>query len=364
MNNILYQITLCLHKTTDNYRPNENRNFIMKIIQESKIITLVSVLTLICYSCIGIHERNIVVVKADAAIDLAKIKIEHYKRDTSIRNYTDAFYLKNRDNNSTVYEKGTISQVPNNYGENDFLVTYKDSLYVHFRQFKTNRQNQHTYHFSFTKEKSSYFVAIDITGKNNLATKLKLIPIHQAFNFNNSKLRNNFFSSPSKCFDNLYDYSFDENKFKTSNGIIFKNKINGSTYILTCDNDGHMYLRSLNVELDYETINQQGEFWKDKNSVYGNYTTSDGDMLYQIKNADVHSFESFDNSIYGKDKNFVFTSRHGKMENVDINTFIPIYSNNKRIASYGKDKNNYFFLDDRIEDTTAINSILKNQNKY
>ncbi|MDR2206207.1 MAG: hypothetical protein LBE36_08655 [Flavobacteriaceae bacterium] len=48
----------------------------------------------------------------------------------------------------TIIYDGTIkNDIPNGYGENDWYVTYEDSLKGYFRHIKTNRNDNHKYLF-------------------------------------------------------------------------------------------------------------------------------------------------------------------------------------------------------------------------
>ena len=53
----------------------------------------------------------------------------------------------------------------NEYGENDFLITYDDIYYFSFRQFKTSTRNQHDYGFYFYKNNDTVHIKADIVGQ-------------------------------------------------------------------------------------------------------------------------------------------------------------------------------------------------------
>ncbi len=65
----------------------------------------------------------------------------------------------------TVFSHDTRESIPNEYGENDFLIEYgKASL--SFRHFKTNRRHQHTYRLHFFEKKGNIYVKVRIEGKD------------------------------------------------------------------------------------------------------------------------------------------------------------------------------------------------------
>ena len=56
----------------------------------------------------------------------------------------------------------------NEYGENDFLITYDDIYYFSFRQFKTSTRNQHDYSFYFYENNDTVYIKADIVGISNM----------------------------------------------------------------------------------------------------------------------------------------------------------------------------------------------------
>ena len=65
---------------------------------------------------------------------------------------------------TTIYNGQKQFDIPNGYGENEWYFTYKDSLKGYLRFIKTNRNDRHTYKFSFREENGNYFVDVDIKG--------------------------------------------------------------------------------------------------------------------------------------------------------------------------------------------------------
>lgn len=67
-----------------------------------------------------------------------------------------------------IYALGHQKSVPNEYGENDWTITYKDSLAGHFRHIKTNRNDTHKYSFKIYQRDTSVLVDISIKGISEL----------------------------------------------------------------------------------------------------------------------------------------------------------------------------------------------------
>jgi hypothetical protein len=316
--------------------------------KESIILIIIATIGVLCSSIVN---TNSIKVEADSTFDKSKLIIEHGISATTINRKNDQFVFDNKSGYKTIYKNKKGKTIKNEYGENDFLITYNDSLYFEFRQFKTNWHNQHSYSFSFTKEKASHFIEVNIKGENDLKFKSQMNPIQYAYKYFNNRLCNNYYPNPRKCFGNIGDYENDTDQYETNNGKLYKKKDDGTNFILTCDSDGQMYLRQIQTKIDMVTAQKLGQYWIDRNNVYGNYNTSDGEMLYKIEEADVKSFQNLGNSIYGKDKNYVYDTRYGIIKYADLKTFKPIYKKGEITSSYGRDKNNYFFWNEIVVDT-------------
>ena len=111
--------------------------------------------------------------------------------------------------------------------------------------------------------------------------------------------------------------------------------------------------------LDIESAVEYGEYLVDKDNVFVWYGTSDGDILIELENVDRETFEVLGNSIYSKDKNHVYDTRHGVIEKADVHTFEVINFEVNGPPVYGKDKDNYFFWDEIITDTTGFGNSYK-----
>ncbi len=67
-----------------------------------------------------------------------------------------------------IYKDGVYYDVPNEYGENDWVIIYKDQQQCKFRHFKTNRRHTHKYKFVVSEKQDTIYCDVDIRGKNSL----------------------------------------------------------------------------------------------------------------------------------------------------------------------------------------------------
>jgi len=74
----------------------------------------------------------------------------------------------------TVYENNKIRTIPDGYGENDFIVSYKDSLCARIRHFKTDEEEKHNYKFRFYEKKGDVCCLIEIIGLCDMKEFVKL----------------------------------------------------------------------------------------------------------------------------------------------------------------------------------------------
>lgn len=84
-------------------------------------------------------------------------------------------------------------------------------------------------------------------------------------------------------------------------------------------------------------------FYKDKNHVYTHYAMADGGNFWIVDDADVKTFEVI-GDCYAKDKNYIFGERAMIMDSLDYQSFRTIKGN----GCYAKDKNGYYFWDEKI----------------
>jgi len=116
---------------------------------------------------------------------------------------------------------------------------------------------------------------------------------------------------------------------------------------------------TIKEDIDHESLVDYGEFLMDKNKVYRRYNTSDETLILELENVDRNSFMPLGNSIYGKDKQHVFSSRNGIIEGADVGTFEAIHVETNDGVAYGKDKNNYYFWNQVVSDTVGFAEILR-----
>lgn len=115
--------------------------------------------------------------------------------------------------------------------------------------------------------------------------------------------------------------------------------------ILVIDTEESGYSYSSDIHLDLPSLLNYAQFMVDKNSAYGKYETDDNRTLIPIPEVDMETFQVLNNSTYAKDKNHVYDCRNGKIENVDINSFV-VDSNGK-----ARDKNNEYFWNKAVTGT-------------
>jgi hypothetical protein len=113
--------------------------------------------------------------------------------------------------------------------------------------------------------------------------------------------------------------------------------------------------KSLNSEIDTLTFKYLGNyFYKDKNHVYNHYVMSDGGNFTIVDGADPKTFITI-GVCYAKDKTSIYDQRNGKLEMVDYTTF----KTSGEIGCFAKDKNGYYFWDEKIDTTNADEELKK-----
>ncbi|QJU26473.1 hypothetical protein [Escherichia coli] len=137
------------------------------------------------YSCnknfLLLWDANNIYVSTKNNIDKDKVKIEFGISVNTINRETDAELFADRDKYTVLFDGSLKSKMINEYGENDFLITYDDRCYLSFRQFKTNRRHQHDYYFYFFNKDGNVFVTVEIKGENPLKFTRSLNDMRQQF---------------------------------------------------------------------------------------------------------------------------------------------------------------------------------------
>ena len=112
--------------------------------------------------------------------------------------------------------------------------------------------------------------------------------------------------------------------------------------------------------INRETLVDHGEFLTDKNRVFYKYDFSDGLMILELGEADRETFRTFGNSIYARDNTHIFDSRHGIIEQADLETFhVAHIEMEDKIMKFGKDKFNYYFWDEIVADTVGFSEMTR-----
>lgn len=88
-------------------------------------------------------------------------------------------------------------------------------------------------------------------------------------------------------------------------------------------------------------------YWADTNHIYGYNPMSDGGTIFLNKNADRKTFTIFENSVYAKDKNYIFYKGQ-IIKDADRNTFKIITDSD--IPELAYDINNIYFSGEIIND--------------
>ena len=142
---------------------------------KKRIITILIVLTVFFGGLIFLNYNNhiqlwnlnAIIVTVDKPLTSDKIKIEYGVN----ANYYNRFLIgsiQNRDKYYLLLFDGEVkNEVPYEYGENDFLITYDNKYYLTFRHFKTNWKRHHDYSFHFYLKDNRIFIHADIKGFYN-----------------------------------------------------------------------------------------------------------------------------------------------------------------------------------------------------
>lgn len=128
----------------------------------------------------AIWNTNSINVTADLPLKTDKVKIEFGISFNTISRSTDKDLFKRREKYTVLFDGSVKDQLINEYGENDFLITYGDEYYISFRHFKFNCNHQHDYHFHFFQKNHTIFVRADIRGKDAMKFERPMIPIRLA----------------------------------------------------------------------------------------------------------------------------------------------------------------------------------------
>lgn len=154
------------------------------------IIFLLAVIVVISFLCFGvwfIHRNiyplwnaNVFNISAEQPLDEEKIKIYFGISVNTINRENDLDLFTNMEKYTTLYNGVENEKMINEYGENDFLITYDDSYYFSFRQFKTNWRAQHIYNIKINQQDGKPFLHIEIKGYEPMNFSRSMIAIKDA----------------------------------------------------------------------------------------------------------------------------------------------------------------------------------------
>lgn len=146
-----------------------------------KIVIILFILTsgtigLVCLNknLLMIWNANEIVVNVGPELSKEQVKIEHGISVHNRNRANDLALFENRAKYAIVFDGEPKRKIENEYGENDFLITY-NNYYLSFRHFKLNRRHQHTYRFDIKKGKDQPIVSVKIEGKDGMSFSREMI---------------------------------------------------------------------------------------------------------------------------------------------------------------------------------------------
>jgi len=140
----------------------------------------------------------------------------------------------------------------------------------------------------------------------------------------------------------------------TEKYTIYSKVDDSSTYILIIKGDSRTYSYKSDLKIDIKTLKDYGEFLTDNNKVYRKYDISDETIILELEDVDRKTFSTFGTTIYAHDKYNIFDSRDGKIVTADVESFRPVKTRLNNQIVTGKDKNNYYFWDEILSDTSGL----------
>lgn len=163
-------------------------------------------------------------------------------------------------------------------------------------------------------------------------------------------------TNQNDCLNNLENHRLNDKDLEHIK-LNFYNKDN-KIYYTTCEVDLGVVLYELQYDIDIGSFENLGSFGIDVNRVYSYYLMSSGLVIHSLEIADRETFEVFEGTMYGRDKNNIYYSRSGIIEGADLNSFEPLDSkkleNNVPMA---RDKNHLYIWDEVFYDTSKIKGL-------
>lgn len=155
-----------------------------------RILLFISGILILFLSGVGLQKANknflllwnsnSLSVSAGSPLLADKVKVLHGISAASIDRPNDSELFKKTEAYSVLFDGTQKNTMINEYGENDFLLTYNDQYYLSFRQFKFNRRHQHDYNFYFFQKHDRPFVRVSIAGKDAMEFERPMIEISKA----------------------------------------------------------------------------------------------------------------------------------------------------------------------------------------
>jgi hypothetical protein len=162
-------------------------------------------------------------------------------------------------------------------------------------------------------------------------------------------------ANQNECLKNLWRYEVEDENLQHIDHQFYKDKATGKTLYMTCETERGVVFHQLPYDIHFESFESLGEYAVDKDAVYHYYMTSSGNKILLLEGADRASFQVFEGTIYAKDNRYVYDSRHGIIEEADLETFEPLLDFD--IKPLAKDKHHIYFWDKIIEDTNSIQGL-------
>ena len=125
-------------------------------------------------------NSNEINIRTQKPLTNKKVKIEFGISVNTINRHNDLDLFSNRNKYSVIYNGEKENQIINDYGENDFLITYDNKYYLSFRQFKFNRSHQHIYNFEFFEKTNDIYIKVNIEGQDKMKFERKMLLIKDA----------------------------------------------------------------------------------------------------------------------------------------------------------------------------------------
>lgn len=120
---------------------------------------------------IGVFNNNKLYVNVSKPLDEKLIKIyQGFLEHPSNNKISD---LKSK-HEVLIYNGKNIKTPITDHGENDFLITYNDSLYTTFRYLKTNNRMIDKFQLDFSRQNDSIFMKVIIIGTDYLEQRYLL----------------------------------------------------------------------------------------------------------------------------------------------------------------------------------------------